>query len=104
MLSFDILLDSRMDLLNDASYEQLLRISASDQVEYGAESPSCFQYSRPPLRTPEYLDGVPGLSSADLLKVQKSYMMLFRVVMCLTLIYNAGSHVHLEQPPSAMSW
>ena len=24
--------------------------------------------------------------------------------MCLTLIYNAGGHVHLEQPPSAMSW
>ena len=33
VLSFDILLDSRMDLLNDASYEQLLRISASGQVE-----------------------------------------------------------------------
>ena len=41
VLSFDILLDSRMDLLNDASYEQLLRISASGQVEYGAGSPSC---------------------------------------------------------------
>ena len=112
VLSFDILLDSRMDLLNDASYEQLLRISASGQVEYGAGSPSCSQYSRakfipggpPPLRTPEYLDGVPGLSSTDLLKVQESYMMLFRVVVCLTLIYNAGGHVHLEQPPSAMSW
>ena len=27
VLSFDILLDQRMDLLNDGSYEQLLRIS-----------------------------------------------------------------------------
>ena len=30
--------------------------------------------------------------------------MLFRCVTCLTLVYQAGGHAHLEQPPSAMSW
>ena len=112
VLSFDILLDPRMDLLNDQSYEQLLRICSSGQVAYGAASPSCAHYSRlklhqpgpKALRTPEAMQGVPGLSSAELLQVQESYMMLFRAVTCLTLIFQAGGHTHLEQPPSAMSW
>ena len=46
VLSFDILLDKHMDLLNDQSYEQLLRICSSGQVAYGAASPSCAHYSR----------------------------------------------------------
>ena len=85
VLSFDILLDARMDLLNDPSYEQLLRICSSGQVAYGAASPSCAHYSRlklhrpgpKALRTPEALGGVPGLNSSELLQVQESYMMLF---------------------------
>ena len=59
------------------------------------------------LRTPEAMQGVPGLTSAELLQVQDSYMILFRCVTCLTLIYQAGGHAHLEQPPSVgydMSW
>ena len=89
-----------MDLLNDGSYEQLLRICSSGQVAYGAASPSCAHYSRlklhrpgpKALRTPEFLDGVPGLSSAELLQVQESFMMLSRTITCLTLIYQAGGH------------
>ena len=112
VMSFDILLDQRMDLLNDQSYEQLLRICTSGQVAYGAASPSCAHYSRlklhrpgpKALRTPEALNGVPGLTSTELLQVQESYMMLFRTVTCLTLIFQAGGHAHLEQPPTAMSW
>ena len=112
VLAFDILRDSRMDLLNDQSYEQLLRVCSSGQVAYGAASPSCAHYSRlklhrpgpKALRTPEALQGVPGLNSDELLQVQNSYMMLFRCVTCLTLIYQAGGHAHLEQPPTAMSW
>lgn len=113
VLSFDILLSSDMDLLNDTSYEQLLRICSSGSVRYGAASPACAHYSRlkllpgpgpRALRTPDALAGVPGLSSSELLQVQESYMMLFRCITCLTLIYQAGGHVHLEQPPSAMSW
>ena len=46
VLSFDILLDSSMDILSDAAYEDLLRVAASGQVGYGAASPSCCEYSR----------------------------------------------------------
>ena len=56
------------------------------------------------LRTPSALAGVPGLNSHDVLKLQESFMMLFRCITCLTLVFQAGGHVHLEQPPSAMSW
>ena len=100
-----------MDLLNGESYEQLLRICASGAVRYGAASPACAHYSRlkllpgpgpKALRTPSSLAGVPGLSSSDVLKIQESFMMLFRCVTCLTVVFQAGGHVHLEQPPSAI--
>ena len=113
VLSYDLLLRNDHNLLDDSSFEQLLRVCSSGQVGYGGASPSCGQYSRlklrndaglKALRTPEFLDGVPGLSASELQKVQESHTMLIRCVLCLTLIFHAGGHVHLEQPPSAMSW
>ena len=113
VISFDILLDSRMDILDDFSFEALLKLCSSGVVAYGAASPSCAQYSRlklrndggpPPLRTPEHLQGIPGLDAPSLAKVQESYTMLSRCLRCLSLIHSAGGHVHLEQPSTAMSW
>ena len=43
IISFDIRLDHRMDLLSDASFEALLKLCASGAVAYGAASPSCSQ-------------------------------------------------------------
>ena len=102
-----------MDILDDQAFEQLLRICSSGQVAYAAGSPSCGQYSRlklrqdggpRALRTPENLDGLPGLSPDDLTKLQESFIMLSRVVSCLRLVFLSGGHVHLEQPTNAMSW
>ena len=45
ILSFDILINADMDLLNDNSYEQLLRLCSSGVVPYASASPSCGQYS-----------------------------------------------------------
>ena len=113
VISFDILLHDHMDLLADDSYEALLKLSASGAIAYGAASPACAHYSRlklradagpKALRTPEHLQGVPGLTPQELAKVQTSYAMLSRCLTCLSLIHAAGGHVHLEQPPSAMSW
>lgn len=112
VLSFDILIHSAMNLLDDVEYEQLLRLCASGSVAYAGASPSCGQYSRlklrkggpPPVRTPDHLDGVPGITPSDLLKVQESHTLLSRCLQCLILVFQAGGHVHLEQPPSAMSW
>ena len=113
VLSFDILLDSSLDLLDNGPYEALLRISASGKVGYGAASPSCCEYSRlklrqddgpKALRSPEHLSGLPNLTAWELQRVQDSFTMLSRCVEVLTLIFESGGHVHLEQPLNAMSW
>ena len=41
VLSFDILLDPQMNILDDAIFLQLLKLCASGVVAYGAFSPSC---------------------------------------------------------------
>ena len=110
--SFDILLRSCDDLLSDDAYEKLLRLASSGIIAYGCGSPACRDYSRlklrpngpKALRTPEFLNGVPGLNAAELQRVRDSFCMLSRTVMILTLVFLAGGHVHLEQPQNAMSW
>ena len=83
-LQFDILIHSTDDLLDNQCYENLLRVCASGIVAYIGTSPSCCEYSRlklrpggpPALRTPEFLQGRPDLTSAQLLRVQESNIML----------------------------
>eukprot|EP00435_Cladocopium_sp_Y103_P023165 s2135_g5.t1 len=89
-----------------------LRICSSGNVAYAGASPRCGQYSRltlrtggpPPVRTPDHLNGVPGIAPSELLKVPENHTMLSRCLQCLVLVFQAGGHAHLEQPPSAMSW
>ncbi len=110
--SFDVLVHVSYDIFDDVIFERLLRICASGIVGYNANAPACKEYSRlklkpngpPPLRTPDCLDGKPGISADDLLSVQESRLMLTRCVLCASLTFDAGGHSHLEQPPSAMSW
>ena len=112
VMRFDILVHTTDNLLDAECFEQLLRLCASGLVAYSAASPSCREYSRvkllpngpPALHTPQHLDGVPGLSRRDLLRVQESAIMLERCVQCLQVTISSGGHGHLEQPKSAMSW
>lgn len=92
--------------------ETLLRICASGVVGYTATSPSCSEYSRlklkpggpPALRSPEHLEGLPGLAPSDLLKVQDSHTILVNCIEALMITYSSGGDGHLEQPTTAMSW
>ena len=110
--AFDILIHQSYDLLQDDMYERLLRLCACGIIAYAAAAPACKEYSRlklrsggpKALRTPTHLQGVPGLSSAELQKVQESSTILERCVTCLRVTFQAGGHSHLEQPASAMSW
>ena len=112
VMKFDILVHTSDDLLDSNKFEQLLRLCASGIVAYTAASPSCCEYSRlkllpngpPALRTPQHLDGIPGLSGPELLRVQESSTMLHRCIDCLQVTVASGGHGHLEQPKSAMSW
>ena len=111
-LSIDILLDSRMDLLHDQFYEQLLRLSGSGVIGYAAASPSCTEYSllklRPggprAIRTPDMMQGIPDLSPAEQQRLQDSAALLDRSVNSVQCTYVAGGHGHVEQPSGAMSW
>ena len=99
VLSFDILLDPQMNLLDDAIFLQLLKLCASGVVAYGAFSPSCGEYSRlklrpggpPPLRDPNHLDGLPGLDSHSTLKLQNSFTMINRSCQCLIALFHRGA-------------
>lgn len=101
VLRFDILLHELDDLLNDRTYESLLRVCASGLIAYAGASPSCREYSRlklrpggpPALRTPEYLQGKPDLSGDQLLKVQESNMMLERCSIRPVAILISNSHI-----------
>ena len=111
-MKFDILVHTTDNLLDSECFEHLLRLCSSGIVAYSAASPSCCEYSRlkflpygpPALRTPQHLDGVPGLSGENLQKVQESAIMLERCIICIQVTISSGGHGHLEQPKSAMSW
>ena len=112
VLSIDKLISLEHDLLDIDFCESILRLCASGVVGYTACSPSCNLYSRlrlrpggpPALRAPEHLNGIPGISPAYLEKVQLSAALLHVCVDCLLVNYASGSHGHLEQPSTAMSW
>ena len=111
-LSVDLLVDSRMDLLDDSFYEQLLRLCGSGVVGYSAASPSCTEYSllklRPggpkAIRTPDMLSGVPNLTPEETQRLQDSATLLYRCVNSVSVTYSSGGHGHIEQPSGAMSW
>ena len=112
VLPVDLLCEHPLNLLEDCVYEQLLAVAFSGQVFLAHAAPSCKEYSRlklrpggpSALRTPEFLNGVPGLSPQQQDTVRFSRELFVR---CITVLYAAfvsGAHVSLEQPPNAMSW
>ena len=82
----DILISPEMDILSDDFTEQLLRFCASGKSAYIACSPCCGEYSRlklrpgpgpKPLRTPEYLGGVPGPHSEETNRLAEQFSSAF---------------------------
>ena len=111
-LAIDPLLDSRMDLRDDAFFHHLLCIRASKSVALAHAAPPCGEYTRAKLlprgpralRTPEALNGIPGLRPADGLKVQESHLVFTRCVQLLFVTFSCGGQVSLEQPTNSMAW
>ncbi|CAE7829501.1 unnamed protein product [Symbiodinium sp. CCMP2592] len=112
VLSVDTMLASEHDLLDDSVFEPLLRLSFSGAVTSAHASPPCREYSRcklirpgpKPLRTPEHLAGVPGLSSSEQERVDASRTLMERAVELLHATYKAGGHFSLENPANSMLW
>ena len=90
----DKLICDDMDILDNSFFEPLLRVCSSGCVGYAGAAPNCGEYSRlklkphgpPALRTPEFMQGLPGLTPAQLDRVQASYELMTRCVLCLELV------------------
>ena len=111
VMPIDPLVHDSHDLLSDSCYEQLLHLACSGNVAFCHGAPPCSQYSRlklrpgpPALRTPAFLQGVPGLDPSDQLLVDQSREMLSRCISVCLATFRAGWHCTLEQPTNAMSW
>ena len=75
------MIDPKHDILNDDTYESLLQLCWSGCIGLATSAPPCKEYSRlkmtkpggpPPLRTPDYMDGLPHLNAAQKEKVRQS--------------------------------
>ncbi|CAE7223789.1 unnamed protein product [Symbiodinium sp. CCMP2592] len=111
-LPVDLLGEEQLDLLNDDTYDHLLRLCFSGIVRLAHGSPPCKEYSRlklrpggpPAIRSPEHLNGLPGNTASQQARVESSQKLLYRCVCLLRAAFCSGAHVSLEQPTNAMSW
>ena len=112
-LPIDILLDSTHDLLQDCTFDRLLRLAFAGRFAFAHASPPCTEYSRlklrpgpgpRPCRSEEHLRGLPENDAAANLRVARSRTILERCVQILLAVYQSGGHCDLEQPRNALSW
>ena len=109
---FDLDGDTAHDILDDVVFEALLRLCWSGIVALIVLAPPCKEYSRlklrpggpKALRTPQYMDGVPGLSLSQRKKLLDSKTIHDRGRALFRAVVSKGGVGIWEQPPSAMSW
>ena len=109
---FNIELDSRCDILNDDGFHAILRLCWSGLIGLACLAPPCKEFSRlklrpggpKALRTPQHMDGVPGLTPGEQQKVHESALIHTRAQRLFLAICHKGGIGVYEQPPSAMSW
>ena len=112
VVSVDILRGSEQDLLDDAAFERLLRLAGSGKVDLAHASPECTEYTRlklqgpgpKPLRSPEHMHDMPGLTESEKQRHQASRTLFVRCVAILAAVYAAGGQVVLEHPVNSLAW
>ena len=108
----DILFDSFFDILSDEAFEFLLRLADSTLIGAVLAAPRCGEYSMlklrcpgpQPLRTPQQLRGVEGLSPADQLRLQDSAVLHDRAHLILLRVITHHGLAIFENPTSSMAW
>ena len=106
------MIDPKFDILNDAIYEGLLQLCWSGCIGLATSAPPCKEYSRlkmkpggpPPLRAPEFMDGLPHLTTAQKEKVRQSKEIHRSGRQLLHAVMSKGGIGILEQPPSSLAW
>ena len=112
VISVDILRGSDQNLLDDAVFDRVMRVAGSGRVQLAHASPECIEYTRlkmqapgpKPVRTPEHMQDLPGLSVEEQQRHRASRTLFVRCVAILKAVYAAGGHVVLEHPVNSLAW
>ena len=109
---FDLDAESTFNILDGDQYRLLLRAASSGILGALWAAPPCKEFTRlklrkpgpKALRTPEYMDGVPGNTPDEQAKVEASTELHKRSRQVIRTARQSGSHTGFEQPPSSMAW
>ena len=101
-----------LDLLDDDTFESLLRLASSGRIGAALAAPYCCKHSRAtlrpngpaPVRTPEFLDGLPNNTIQQQLAVQESSTIHDRSRILLSAVDRHAGLVILENPSTSMTW
>eukprot|EP00438_Fugacium_kawagutii_P024615 Skav227274 [mRNA] locus=scaffold3803:105876:109202:- [translate_table: standard] len=102
-----------MDLLDDDVFADILALAGSGLVGAALAAPYCSKHSMAtlrkgsgpaPVRTPDFLDGLPSNTFAQQLSVQESAIIHDRARLILSEVEKTGGMVLLENPPTSMSF
>ena len=108
----DALGSEPLDLLNDKTYDILLRLAFSGIVRMAHAAPPCKEYSRlrlrpggpQAIRSPDFLNGFPDNTRSQQQRVEVSQKLMYRSVCILRAVFASGGHASLEQPTNSMAW
>ncbi|CAE7518462.1 unnamed protein product [Symbiodinium natans] len=108
----DARINAKHNILQDDFFRVMQRLCWSGLIGFIWSAPPCAEFSRlkllpggpKPLRTPEHMDGVPNLTSAEQRRVNDSTEIHQRSRTLLRASFAKGSAGGFEQPPNAMSW
>ena len=100
------------NILDDNQFENLLKSAHSGLLGAIWSAPPCKLYSQlrrddggpPPLRTKEYLDGLPSLTPQQLLQVQESKEFHRRSSILCIAVFQQGRFAAKEQPINSLAW
>ena len=109
---FDIEMDPIYNILNDDHFENLLKLAHSGLIGAILSAPPCRLYSSlrkndggpPPLRSKDFLDGLPSVTPAQLLQVQESKEIHRRSDLLCIAVFQQGGFVGKEQPINSLAW
>ena len=109
---FHFALHSSHDIVDDRVMHLMMKLCFSGIVGAAWSAPPCKEFSRLKLkrpgpkllRTPQHMDGVPGLTPAEQAKVDASTEIHVRSRKLLRGVVSAAGQAGMEQPPPALSW
>ena len=100
------------DILDDDKFFHILKLAESGLIGAAVAAPYCCKHSRAtlrrpgprPVRTPEFMDGLPTNTTLQQLAVQESSIVHDRARLLLSAVARNNGIVVLENPATSMTW